>query len=95
MRGEKIKMIDTPDSSKEFKLNKNKYNVKSDGTISTTSVDIHRKSKNLLDLFNELTEDEKIQFINLLIDVINDCGKNQKPSSEYTIVCSWPHIAKY
>jgi len=49
---------------------------------------------NLLEMFKQLTEDEKIQFINLLIDVINDCGKNQKPSNEYTVVCSFNHLAK-
>lgn len=49
----------------------------------------------LLEMFKQLTEDEKIEFINLLIDTINDCGSNKKPSSEYTIVGQLAHLKKY
>lgn len=48
----------------------------------------------LLDLFKNLTEEEKIEFINLLIDVINDCNSTHKPSNEYTIIAKYPHIYK-
>lgn len=49
----------------------------------------------LLEMFKQLTEDEKIEFINLLIDVINDCSSNKKPSNPYTFVAQLAHLKKY
>lgn len=49
---------------------------------------------NLLEMFKQLTEEQKIEFINLLIDVINDCASTKKPSSEYTIVAKYAHLKK-
>ncbi len=51
---------------------------------------------NLLEMFKELNEDEKITFINMLIDVINSCIKDDKTSDPYTVmITEYAHLKKY
>lgn len=51
---------------------------------------------NLLEMFKELKEDEKIAFVNMLIDVINNCIKDNEPSNPYTVVIAeYAHLKKY
>lgn len=48
---------------------------------------------NLLEMFKELNEDEKITFINMLIDVINSCIKEDKTSDPYTVaITEYAHL---
>lgn len=49
---------------------------------------------NLLEMFKQLKEEEKIDFVNLIIDVINDCASTHKSSKKYEIICSFKHLTK-
>lgn len=40
---------------------------------------------NLLEMFKALKENEKIAFVNMLIDVINSCIKDNESSNPYTV----------
>lgn len=51
---------------------------------------------NFLEMFEGLKEDEKITFVNMLIDVINSCIKDNKPSNPYTVVTTkYAYLKKY
>ncbi len=50
---------------------------------------------NLLEMFKALKEDEKIAFVNMLIDVINSCIKDNESSNPYTVtITEYSHLKK-